>query len=203
MQRFLPVESHRQLASQVSSRRTWLACSSLLLLVAFVYWPTVANGFVSDDVYYIKDNVALRSLSGLANIWFKLGTTEQYYPLVHSTFWAEYHLWGLDPRGFHVVNFLLHTISVVLVWRLLVRLQIPGAWLAAAIFAVHPVEVESVAWASERKNVLSWRSRLDRCWPTCDSRRPKPTATGQTKNRLTRRAGGTMPRRWGFISRRF
>ena len=135
--------------------RPWLAGAILVLLVTIVYLPTLGNGFVSDDEYYVEHNLAIRSLQGLANIWFKLGTVEQYYPLVFSTFWVEYHLWGLDPQGYHVVNLLLHATCVVLVWRLLSRLSVPGAWLAAAIFALHPVEVESVAWVSERKNVLS------------------------------------------------
>ncbi len=135
--------------------RPWLCAATLVLLVTIVYWPTLENGFVSDDVAYITTNQAIQSLQGLRDIWFKLGTIQQYYPLVFTTFWAEYSLWGLDPRGYHVVNLLLHAAAAVLVWRLLARLEVKGAWLAAAIFAVHPVEVESAAWVSERKNVLS------------------------------------------------
>lgn len=133
----------------------WAWGAALIALAAIVYWPTLANGFIWDDEHYVEWNHTLRSLSGLREIWFKLGAVPQYYPLVHSTFWVEYHLWGLNPLGYHAVNLAIHAANAVLLWRLLVRLQVPGAWLAAAIFAVHPVHVESVAWVTERKNVLS------------------------------------------------
>ena len=88
-------------------------------------------------------------------MWFVPATLPQWYPLVHTTFWIEYHLVGADPTLYHFNNVLLHAISCVLLWRLLAKLEIPGAFLAACIFAVHPVMVESVAWVTERKNVLS------------------------------------------------
>ncbi|HEX3726407.1 MAG TPA: hypothetical protein VHV08_09195 [Pirellulales bacterium] len=128
---------------------------ALVVLVACVYAPTLGNGFIWDDDAYVEHNPTLLSLAGLRDIWLKPGAVPQYYPLVHTTFWMEHHLWGLDPFGYHLVNLLLHAVAVLLVWRLLVRLAVPGAWLAAAIFAVHPVGVESVAWITERKNVLS------------------------------------------------
>jgi tetratricopeptide (TPR) repeat protein len=124
-------------------------------LVALVYWPTLANGFVWDDEVHVASSSDPASPAGLRNIWLDRNSVLQYYPLTQSTFWAEYRLWGLDPRGYHAVNLLLHAVSVLLAWRLLARLAVPGAWLAAAIFAVHPVEVESVAWVTERRNVLS------------------------------------------------
>ena len=122
---------------------------------ALVYAPSLGNGFIWDDDLYVQNNVALRSLGGLHDLWLRIGTTPQYYPLVYTTFWIEQHLWGLVPVGYHATNALLHALAAVLAWRLLERLAVPGAWLAAAVFAAHPVAVESVAWVTERKNVLS------------------------------------------------
>ena len=99
--------------------------------------------------------MALRSLGGLRDIWFKLGATQQYYPLLHSAFWAEAQLWGDYVLGYHLANVVLHVIAACLVVTVCQRLEIKGAWLAGAIFALHPVNVESVAWISEQKNTLS------------------------------------------------
>ncbi len=135
--------------------RPWLAAAVLVALVAFVYAPTLGNGFIWDDDLYVQNNVLLRTPGGLHDAWFRLDAFPQYYPLVQTSFWAEYQLWGLDPRGYHATNLALHALATVLLWRLLARLAVPGAWLAAALFGVHPVHVESVAWITERKNVLS------------------------------------------------
>ena len=137
------------------ARRPWLLALVLAIVTLTAYQPTWNAGFIWDDDYYVTQNRALRSLDGLAKIWVKPGTTPQYYPLVFTTFWAEYHLWKLHPLGYHLVNILLHALNAVLLWYVLRRLEIPGSWWAAAIFALHPVTVESVAWITERKNVLS------------------------------------------------
>lgn len=131
------------------------AIAALFGLVLFAYLPATQATYIWDDDQYVTDNEQLRSVEGLWKIWLEPGATPQYYPLVFSTFWVEYHLWGLHPAGFHLVNILLHALNAVLLFRILTALEVPGAWLAAALFAVTPVHVESVAWISERKNVLS------------------------------------------------
>ena len=96
----------------------------------------------------------MRTLDGLRRIWFVPRTTQQYYPLLHTSYWLQQRLWGDSTIGYHIVNLLLHIVCVVLVLRILRRLRIPGAQLTAIIFALHPVNVETVAWIAERKNTL-------------------------------------------------
>jgi len=131
----------------------------LVALTLLAYLPALRNGFIWDDDQYVTENRELRTPEGLASIWLTPGAPEhsyvQYYPLVHTTFWVEYHLWQLEPLGYHLVNILLQALAAVLLWRVLTRLAVPGAWFAAAVFAVHPVHVETVAWITERKNLLS------------------------------------------------
>jgi tetratricopeptide (TPR) repeat protein len=127
----------------------------IALLVIIAYLPALRGQFIWDDDFHVLKTASLRSLSGLWRIWFQPGATQQYYPLTYSSFWIDYHLWGLNPPPYHAENILLHALNAVLVWRILRRLEVPGAWLGAALFALHPVCVESVAWVSERKNTLS------------------------------------------------
>jgi Flp pilus assembly protein TadD len=127
----------------------------LVGLVFLAYFPALRCGFIWDDDAYVTENILLTAPDGLKRIWFSLDSPSQYFPLTYTTFRLERSLWGLHPAGFHLVNILLHAANALLVWRLLRRLGVPGAWLAAALFALHPVQVESVAWITERKNVLS------------------------------------------------
>jgi tetratricopeptide (TPR) repeat protein len=140
---------------QGSRIRLILSALGIVLLTVFVYLHAISNGFIWDDDDYVTANQLLRSAHGLFQIWFRPTILPQYYPLVHTSFWIEYHLWGLHPAGFHATNVLLHAANSLLLWALLRRLRVPGAWLAGALFGVHPVMVESVAWITERKNVLS------------------------------------------------
>jgi tetratricopeptide (TPR) repeat protein len=128
---------------------------ALWCLVFAVYLPSLSSGFIWDDDAYVTENSTLRSFDGLRRIWLDPQATPQYYPLVFTSFWAEYHLWGLHPAGYHLTNAALHATNAVLAWLVLRWLSVPGAWFAAAAFGLHPVHVESVAWVTERKNVLS------------------------------------------------
>lgn len=126
----------------------------IFAMVVVTYLPALDCGFIWDDDDYVQFNPTVAALDGIWKIWVP-GENHQYYPLVHTTFWLEYRLWGTSPAGFHLVNVLIHALSSVLLYSLLARLAVPGAWLGAALFALHPVGVESVAWITERKNVLS------------------------------------------------
>jgi len=131
------------------------AAGALIVLATLAAYATALGaGYVWDDDGYLTRNPLLGSLGGLWRIW-TTAQTPQYYPLVFTSFWIEHQLWGLAPFGYHLVNVALHAANALLAWRVLKRLGVPGAWLAGAIFALHPVHVESVAWVTERKNVLS------------------------------------------------
>src|SRR5213078_1167600 len=134
--------------------RAWIFGVLLAAVTIFIYRPAWNGGFLWDDDDYIIKNDLLTASDGLRRIWFSLDSPSQYFPLVYTTFRLERAIWGLHPSGYHWINLLLHFANALLVWRLLARLNVPGAWLAGAIFALHPVQVESVAWITERKNVL-------------------------------------------------
>ena len=142
-----------------------LALGALLFLAVVVtYAPALDCGFIWDDDDYVQGNLALRTWQGLWDIWFRLGTIPQYYPLTHTSFWLEYQLWGLDPAGYHATNIVMHAASCLVLWRVLAALDVPGAFFIALVFGLHPVHVESVVWITERKNVLSGLCYLLSFW---------------------------------------
>ena len=118
------------------------------------YLPALRGALLWDDNMHVT-RADLQSLHGLWRIWFDLGATQQYYPLLHSMFWVEQHLWGDAVLGYHLTNVALHAASACLVVMIVRRLSLPGAWLAGFVFALHPVCVEAVAWISEQKSALS------------------------------------------------
>lgn len=126
---------------------------AISLLTFFVYFPSLNNGFIWDDDDYIINNFSIQKTDGLKEIWFSF-KTPQYYPVVFSSFWLEHKLWGLNPTGYHLVNLLFHVFNALLVYAILFKLHRPVALAAALIFALHPVQVETVAWITERKNIF-------------------------------------------------
>jgi len=135
----------------------WPAAGVCLLIFCatlVAYLPALHGGFIWDDAGHVT-RPDLQSLHGLARIWFEVGATQQYYPFLHTAFWVEHRLWGEAPLGYHLLNVLLHATAACLLGATLRRLPVPGAWLAALLFALHPVAVESVAWIAEQKNTLS------------------------------------------------
>ena len=118
------------------------------------YQPVWQGALLWDDDANIP-RPELRTLDGLRRIWFQPRATAQYYPLLYTSYWVQQRLWGDSTTGYHLVNLLLHIGCAVLVLKILRFLRVPGAELAAIIFALHPVNVETVAWIAERKNTLS------------------------------------------------
>jgi tetratricopeptide (TPR) repeat protein len=135
--------------------QAWIGALALAAAVALAYLPALRAGFVWDDDANVTANANLRDRDGLRRIWTESTANQQYYPLTHTSFWVERRLFGLDAFGYHLDNVVLHGLAALLLWRVLLLLELPGAWLAAAIFAVHPLQAESVAWITERKNTLS------------------------------------------------
>ncbi len=144
-------------------RRDAFAVLVLGVLVAVIYFPATQAGFVWDDSI-MRNLVAVSTWGGIWDLWFdpagaylEGGTRKEghYWPLLYTTFWLEHKLWGFSPAGYHVVNILIHFANTVLLWRVFSRLAVPGAWFAAAVFAVHPLHAESVAWIMGRKDMLA------------------------------------------------
>jgi hypothetical protein len=151
----------RRIVDTTAPRLLLLAGAMVIIGVcAVTYTPAIRGGFIWDDDVYVTANPMLTAPGGFYQIWFLTDTppTPQYVPLVYTTvcttFWVEHRLWGFNPMGYHIVNVAIHIINALLLWLVLRRLAIPGAWFASAVWALHPVNVESVAWITERKNVL-------------------------------------------------
>ena len=167
--------------------------TALVLAVVAAYLPALRAGFVWNDDTYVTDNPTLDGLTGLRLIWTEPRANEQYYPMVFTSYWVEKRLWGLAPPGYHLVNVLLHAANALLLWALLARLGLPGSGWAAALFALHPVCVESVAWVTERKNTLSLFLSLLAMLAYLASRDEKERKTGnflRTGKRQRRAAPG-------------
>jgi protein O-mannosyl-transferase len=134
-------------------RNAWIAATVLVAAVFLAYQPAWHGGFLWDDDTHLLNNPVLKA-GGLLRTWIP-GTFVNYWPVTSTVYWIEYQFWGFNPLGFHLVSIALHALAALLVWRVLAELRMPGALFAAAVFALHPVNVESVAWITQLKNTLS------------------------------------------------
>ena len=132
-----------------------LAGAAIIAVVAFlVYSPSISGGFVLDDDQLLTENIFIKSSEGLYQFWCTSKPVD-YWPATNTTFWLEWRLWGMQSTGYHVTNLILHIVESWLIWVILRKLRIPGAFWAAIIFTVHPVNVEATAWIAQRKDVTA------------------------------------------------
>jgi tetratricopeptide (TPR) repeat protein len=150
-----------KLTTDSNAPRTFVFIGALTIIIACftAYIPAIKGGFIWDDDLYVTENPLLTAPNGLYLIWFSFNPpAPQYVPLVYTTidttFWIEHKLWGFNPMGYHAVNVAIHIINALLLWTIFRRLSFPGAWFASAVFALHPVQVESAAWITELKNTM-------------------------------------------------
>ncbi|HZZ28353.1 MAG TPA: tetratricopeptide repeat protein [Pirellulales bacterium] len=154
---YAPVGSPREISMSRNRKSViQILCGTAIIIFStiLIYWPALHGEFVMDDALLVTHNPIVKSADGLYRFWCTTEPTD-YWPLTNSTFWLEWRLWGMNSAGYHVTNLVLHIASVLLLWAILRKLSIPGAWLAALLFAVHPVNVESIAWIAQRKNALA------------------------------------------------
>ncbi len=126
----------------------------IVILPTLSYLPSLYGGFLIDDDILLTSSRLIQASDGVWRFWFTTDAID-YWPVSNTSLWLEWRLWGPHPMGYRVTNLILHIGESVLMWRILSRLGIPGAFLAALLFAVHPVNVESVAWISQRKTLLA------------------------------------------------
>jgi tetratricopeptide (TPR) repeat protein len=132
-----------------------LGGATLIAIVVFsAYLPAINSGFIMDDDLLLTENPLIKASVGLQQFWCST-ESQEFYPVTYNTFWIEWRLWEMNPAGYHVTNLILHIVESLLIWIILRKLYIPGAFLAAMLFAVHPVNVESVAWIAQRRNMMA------------------------------------------------
>ena len=148
-----------RIMSNNTNKLSVLAFGSLILLGFAAFWPSVWFDFVNwDDPAYVLHNELIKSWSpsNLADVATET-VTRNYAPLTIGSLLIDHTIWGINPCGYHATNVLLHVLNGVLVFVLLRQLTGSSfiAWFTAALFLVHPVQIETVAWISSRKGLLS------------------------------------------------
>jgi protein O-mannosyl-transferase len=137
-----------------SALATSVGAAIIAACVLLAYYPCLRGGFIMDDDLLVTENVLVKVADGPIRFWFTTQAME-YYPVTNTLYWIEWRIWGTNPIGYRVVNLAIHVIDALLIWFILRKLSIPGAFVAALIFAVHPVNVDSVAWIAQLRNVLA------------------------------------------------
>jgi tetratricopeptide (TPR) repeat protein len=150
----VPHSSRKAFFRSALHRHVLAGAAAIAAIVFVAYYPSINGGFVLDDDVLVTNNRLITGSNGLYRFW---STTEaiDYWPATNSTFWLGWRLWGMSPTGYHLTNLILHVLESLLIWIILRKLSIPGAFLAAMIFAVHPVNVESVAWIAQLKETMA------------------------------------------------
>ena len=149
----MPLPQSETTPRRALGARTWVRGLVLAIVVVVAYLGAVRGEFLWDDDLHVTANPTIIGPLGLKEIWTTAAAN--YFPLVLTNFWVQHALWGLEPLGYHLVTLACHALSAVLLWRVLAQLRVRGAWLGAALWALHPVQVESVAWICELKNTQS------------------------------------------------
>jgi tetratricopeptide (TPR) repeat protein len=146
-------------------KRHAIAVAALIVAVFGAYYPLLNGDFVWDDLVHVPFNRVLVTPDGLFRIWTIQGF-QQYLPIQLTTYWIEVRLWGFNPLPFHIDNLILHILNGILIWRVLLRLEFPCPYLAAAIFLLHPVNTETAGYITERRNLLAAMFYLSAllCW---------------------------------------
>lgn len=159
-------------------RKIALVFAAIAVVTVVAYVPSLRGGFIWDDDAHVTHSRVHDSVDGLVDIWLRPGSAPQYYPMAHTAFWLQRQAFGDNPLGYKLVNLGLHLAGSGLLILILMRLGFPAmaAALAGAIFALHPVHVESVAWISELKNTLSTCLYLAAAWCYLRWREPEGDA---------------------------
>ncbi len=132
----------------------FLTTGLLFFCIVIIYLPALNAGFIWTDYTWSIENPIVKDPEGLWKIWFEPGATIQYYPILFTSFWLDYRIFETDPFGYHAINIILHFVNTIILWKILFKLKLKGAPWIAAIWAIHPVQVETVAWIMERGNLL-------------------------------------------------
>jgi tetratricopeptide (TPR) repeat protein len=147
-------------------------------LCFFAYRPSLSGGFLIDDNVLLTHSALVHADDGLWRFWFTAEAVD-YWPVSNSSFWLEWRVWKTNPEGYRTTALILHVVESLLLWRILLLLEIPGAFVGALLFAVHPVNAESVAWIAQRKTLLAMLFAQLATLAYFESERVEATPAGQ------------------------